>query len=318
MDTKSKYVQKKHPIWIRSFMHSDLYDIKDNEGGGDCLFAVIRDAFKTVKRKILVKDLRELVSINATKKQFETYKDFYEQFTNGVEELDKELKKINQIGNKKSISYKKLKRDLKNGVYDIQSVNRNTKEEALKEASELHNDLKELSSKRRKMKKDKKELAIIGTDYKWMKGIKTLDDLKKFIRTCKFWADGTTINTIEYLLNIKLIVLRSFKYKDKDYDNVLSCGEMVDIRIEERGHFKPRYYILVDHTGNHYRLLLYKDKALFRFHEIPYGIKNMIKTTCLSSKGKNIYYYIPKMKKYCKLLDELPEKISIKKKQKQK
>mgnify|MGYP001467492993 CR=1 FL=1 len=318
LEIKSKYVQKKHPIWIRSFMHSDLYDIKDNEGGGDCLFAVIRDAFKTVKRKILVKDLRELVSINATKKQFETYKDFYEQFTNGVEELDKELKKINQIGNKKSISYKKLKRDLKNGVYDIQSVNRNTKEEALKEASELHNDLKELSSKRRKMKKDKKELAIIGTDYKWMKGIKTLDDLKKFIRTCKFWADGTTINTIEYLLNIKLIVLRSFKYKDKDYDNVLSCGEMVDIRIEERGHFKPRYYILVDHTGNHYRLLLYKDKALFRFHEIPYGIKNMIKTTCLSSKGKNIYYYIPKMKKYCKLLDELPEKISIKKKQKQK
>ena len=51
----------------------------------------------------------------------------------------------------------------------------------------------------------------------------TIDDLKKFIKTCKFWADGATISTLEYLLNIKLIILRSFKYKEKDYDNVLTC-----------------------------------------------------------------------------------------------
>ena len=31
-----------------------------------------------------------------------------------------------------------------------------------------------------------------------------------------------------------IILLRSFKYKEKDYDNVLSCGEMVDNRIEEK------------------------------------------------------------------------------------
>lgn len=316
LEIKNKYVEKNHPIWIRSFMHSDLYDIKDNAGGGDCLFAVIRDAFKTVKRKILIKDLRELVSNNVTKKQFETYKDFYDQFKNGISDLDEELKKINKIGNKKSSSYKKLKRDLKNGVYDIQSINRSDKDIALKEAGEFQDELKELSKKRRKMKRDKQNLIKLGSDYKWMTGIKTLADLRKFIRTCKFWADGSTISSLEYLLNIKLIILRSFKYKKKDYDNVLSCGEMVDTRIEDKGFFKPRYYILVEHTGDHFKLILYKDNALFRFHEIPYGIKNMIKTTCLSSKGKNLYYYIPKMKKYCKLPNELSEKISIKKKEK--
>ena len=68
LEIKNKYIEKSNPIWIRSFMHSDLYDIKDNEGGGDCLFAVIRDAFKTVKRKVLVKDLRGMVSDNVTKK----------------------------------------------------------------------------------------------------------------------------------------------------------------------------------------------------------------------------------------------------------
>lgn len=316
LEIKNKYIEKSHPIWIRSFMHSDLYDIKDNEGGGDCLFAVIRDAFKTVQRKILVKDLRNLVSENLTKKQYETYKDFYDQFNNGIEDLNKDLKKVNKKGIKTKNAYTKLKNDLKNGVYDMQNINRASKNEALKDAENLFNNLKDLSVQKRKIKKEIKNLQLIGADYKWMKGLKTMDDLKKFIRTCKFWADGATISTLEFLLNIKIILLRSFKYKEKDYENVLSCGEMVDTRIEEKGIFKPRYYIIVDHTGNHFRLILYNNKALFRFHEIPYGIKNIIKKTCLSSKGKNVYYYIPKMKKYCKLPDELPNKISINKKKK--
>ena len=316
LEIRNRYIEKSHPIWIRSFMHSDLYDIKDNEGGGECLFAVIRDAFKTVKRKILIKDLRNLVSENVTKKQFETYKDFYDQFNNGIQDLNKDLKKVNKKGNKTKNSYDKLKRDLKNGVYDMQNVNRSNKDEALKDAENLFNELKELSTKKRKIKREIKNIELIGADYKWMKGLKTIDDLKKFIKTCKFWADGATISTLEFLLNIKLIILRSFKYKEKDYDNVLTCGEMVDTRIEEKGIFKPRYYIIVDHTGDHFRLILYNNKALFRFHEIPYGIKNIIKKTCLSSKGKNVYYYIPKMKKYCKLPNELSNKISINKKKK--
>lgn len=313
LEIKNKYIEKSNPIWIRSFMHSDLYDIKDNEGGGDCLFAVIRDAFKTVKRKILIKDLRGLVSDNVTKKQFETYKDYYDQMNNGIKDLNEDLKKINKIGNKKNSSYKKLKKDLSNGVYDIQNINRSSKEEALKDAENLYNELKELSKKRKKIKGEKNTLLAIGADYKWMKGINTLQDLKKFIRTCKFWADGATISSLEYLLNIKLIVLRSFKFEEKDYDNVLSCGEMVDTRIEEKGHFKPRYFIIIEHTGNHFKLILYNNKALFRFHEIPYGIKNIIKNSCATSKGKNTYYYIPKIKKHFKLSDELSEKISIKK-----
>lgn len=198
----------------------------------------------------------------------------------------------------------------------MQNINRSSKKEALQDAENLFTNLKDLSAQKRKIKKEIKNLELIGGDYKWMKGLKTMDNLKKFIRTCKFWADGATISTLEFLLNIKIILLRSFKYKEKDYDNVLSCGEMVDTRIEEKGIFKPRYYIIVDHTGDHFKLILYNNKALFRFHEIPYGIKNIIQKTCLSSKGKNIYYYIPKIKKHCKLSDELSNKIPINKKKK--
>ena len=40
---------------------------------------------------------------------------------------------------------------------------------------------------------------------------------------------------------------------------------MVDTRIEEKGIFKPRYYIIVDHTGDHFRLILYNNKVYSGF-----------------------------------------------------
>ena len=38
---------------------NETYEILDNEGGGDCFFAVLRDAFKTVKIDTSVKAIRE-------------------------------------------------------------------------------------------------------------------------------------------------------------------------------------------------------------------------------------------------------------------
>ena len=58
--------------------------------------------------------------------------------------------------------------------------------------------------------------------------------------------------------------------------------------------FKPKYYILAEHTGNHYKLITYKGKKNFRFHEIPHGIKKLIQEKCMESSGKNIFSYIPK------------------------
>ncbi|RZD39693.1 MAG: hypothetical protein CXT73_07260, partial [Methanobacteriota archaeon] len=73
------------------------------------------------------------------------------------------------------------------------------------------------------------------------------------------------------------------------------------------------YYILAEHTGDHYKLIMYNNKTIFRFHEIPFGIKNLIKENCLSSKGKNIYNYIPKFIKHFGLQKSLLTKIDLKK-----
>ena len=56
----------------------------------------------------------------------------------------------------------------------MQNVNRSNKEEALKDAENLFNELKELSAKKRKIKREIKNIESIGADYKWMKGLKPL------------------------------------------------------------------------------------------------------------------------------------------------
>ena len=133
-------------------------------------------------------------------------------------------------------------------------------------------------------------------EYAFMKDISNVGQFKEILQTCKFWADYWAIDLLEKVINVKLIIFNSGNYSEKDSDNVLQC-QMASSNIEEgKQVFNPKYYLLVDYTGNHYKLITYKNKRAFTFSELPYSIKNLIKIKCMESNGKTIYNFIPAFK----------------------
>jgi predicted NAD-dependent protein-ADP-ribosyltransferase YbiA (DUF1768 family) len=75
----------------------------------------------------------------------------------------------------------------------------------------------------------------------------------------------------------------------------LQCGQLNDIILEEKGIFEPQYYILLDYTGDHYKLISYKHHRIFTFKEIPYTIKLDISKNCLQGSS-GPYKLIPQFK----------------------
>lgn len=274
---REKYHESPNDTWIDKFMENKNFSIQDNEGGGDCLFATIRDAFSSIAQQTSVNKIRKKLSEEATQEIFDNYKEHYDMYnaslvkdTNLIKELEKE--------------YLLLKQKF------TQIIDRD-------EQKLLSSQAKEVKSQHDKLVEEKKVTAAILKEYKFMKGIENLDQFKRVIRHCDFWADTWAISTLERILNIKLIILSSESYKSGDKKNVLQCGQLNDKVLEQRGRFTPEFYIMVDYTGNHYKLIGYKKKIIFKFGEIPYDIKKMIYEKCLE-KNAGPFAIIPDFQKF--------------------
>ena len=166
------------------------------------------------------------------------------------------------------------------------------------------NEQKMISSEAKKVKaehdrlvEEKRVTAEILKEFKFMKGIETLDAFRSKIKKCDFWADTWAISTLERILNVKFIVMSSELFKAGDKKNVLQCGQLNDKILEQRGRFLPEFYIIIDHTGNHYKLIGYKKKMIFKFSEIPYDIKKMIADKCME-KNAGPFAIIPDFQKF--------------------
>jgi predicted NAD-dependent protein-ADP-ribosyltransferase YbiA (DUF1768 family) len=260
--------------WVEKFMKNENYGIKDNEANGDCLFAALRDAYAGVGKKVSVDQLRTIVSNAATDEVFRNFKEQYDMYDKEVKTLSEELSKLQKENNALKQSY--------------------TETNDRDEMKRLVAKTKPIAAKFKQSKREKKAASELLYEYRWMRGIDTLVKLKKKMRSCGFWAESWTLQTLEIILNVKLIILSSYNYQHRDYDNILSCGDMAPNSIETIGKFKPKYYIILDYTGNHYKLITYKQKRIFEFNDIPAKIKKLIVDKCMESKGKSMYNYIPK------------------------
>tara|TARA_B100001057_G_scaffold497503_1_gene601792 strand:- start:3453 stop:5366 length:1914 start_codon:yes stop_codon:yes gene_type:complete len=272
---KISYKEQQGDEWIKRYMKNGNYSLIDNEGGGDCLFAVIRDGFKDI-RELSVDNLRNIVSNSTKQKNFNDFKEHYDMYNNELVRLRQE-----QLSIKNEIA--EIKKNLK------ELKDRNEKLVQTQKAKTLYNKFKGIE-------KDKENVKEMLEEFKWMKNVKNLEELKEKIKTCDFWADSWAINVLEKALNIKLIILSSSNYDYGDLDNVLQCGDFVDDDIVQKKIFDPEYYIIVSYTGDHYKLITYNQTRIFKFDNLPQTIKDMIVTKCME-KDNGIYDYIPDFKK---------------------
>jgi predicted NAD-dependent protein-ADP-ribosyltransferase YbiA (DUF1768 family) len=273
---KTEYKESSTTNWLEKFMKNNHYDIIENEGGGDCFFAVIRDAFEHIGQKTTVHKLRTLLSTQLTEEVFSENRKLYEEFETQKNEIKTSLKELVDA----------------NTVFAKRIGSVEEREEREKIIAETKK-IKEMYEK--KMKELKQTTKLQNMYIGYMKDIDTLEKYRAYILTSGYWADTWAISTLEMLLKIKIIILSEESYKHRGFDSVLNCGEvnrnLIHPDYRKKADFEPSHYIMTSYNGNHYRLITYKKKHIFTFNEIPYDIKILIVNKCLE-KNSGMYYLI--------------------------
>ena len=281
-DKKDKSV-----TWIQQFMKNKNYGIVENEGKGECLFAVIRDGLKTVGKNVSVIEMRKILADNATQEMLEIYTTLYVNANVEYAELKTELKELNTRN-------KALKEKIKT------TTDRTVLATIIKQSEDVQKKYKEI-------KNSKSYTEDILKEFAFMKDVKTLVQLKDKIQTCAFWGNTWAISTLERSLNVKLILLSEEYYNLGDIEHVLQCGQLNDDVLEKDANFTPSHYIMANHQGNHYQLITYKEYGAFTFKELPYDIKILVVDKCMERLA-GPYYIIPDFRDFYEKLNSFIDK----------
>jgi hypothetical protein len=280
--SKRAFQPSKDDNWVQTFFQDRKFGILDNEGGGDCFFAAIRDGLETIGKRITVQELRNRLSEAATPELYKTYRVLYEQQLAEVAALDARVKAFVEEG-------KKLKSDAS------EATNRQEKAAVLLRAKKLRDEIKEV-------KEEKTQAKELLDEMKWISKLTSFPKFVKAIRTCSFWADNWAATIMERLYNVKLILLSEENYEEGDLNNVLLCGEG-DKELLDKKLFRPTEYIILIHNGYHYKLVTYDGKGAFTYNELPRDLVRMIREKCME-RNSGLYAVIPEFQEGLVMPDE--------------
>lgn len=277
-ELRTEYQETVQSNWINKFMENNEYKIQDNEGGGDCLFAVIRDAFEQIGHHTTIDKIRDLLASEVTNSIFQEYRQVFLAMENSIIENDKKIKTLSDI-------YRDSKQKINKSGEALSQKEHST---LLEQAKHAKHEIKLLQDENRLNQE------LLRNEFGYMKSIDTLEKFQNFIRTSSYWADTWAIVTLENKLNFKFVIFSEAAFEHGSHDSVLNCGE-ANKELQERGNFTPNFYIMTSYSGDHYRLVLYKNKKIFTFREVPYDVKTLVINKCLE-RNSGIFYLIQDFK----------------------
>jgi hypothetical protein len=261
----------KKGTWIEKFMKNNNYDIVETESNGNCLFDTIRTAFAQIGYITTVDKMRALLSNEVTPELFENYRKIFLDADGEKQDIEKKMRVISKTSG-----------ELKKRIEKITDKEERTK---------ILNNVKEIVSEYEVLK----EKLLVSNDmvkeFEFMRNVDTIEKLREVVKTTTYWADTWAISTLERKLNIKCLIFSEEMYTSGDKNSVFQCGQLNDEVLEQQGHFSPNFYIMTTYTGNHYRLISYKTKYIFKFSEIPYDVKIQVVIKCME-RNAGPYYII--------------------------
>ena len=297
---KESYDETSVNFWIQKFMENMNYDIETVLGNGDCFFTVLKEAFKGIPMDVKVDELRNILVDHMDDKTYDERITRYNMFSGEMKKASVALKEVEKLYKKK----KKLAIDgfnEKKKASEDKSIGQQEKMKLVSEAKQIQSiwktDKKALS---RDKEKKAEEFEIVKgnlSEFKIMKNVNSIEEFKEVIKTTAYWADEWAIMKLESLLNIKFIVLSKKNFENGNESNVLNCGGEFPEHIIEKGAFRPTYYIIMSHEdNNHFNLVKFKDRRIFKYNELPYDIKQLIREKCMETSDNSEWNFIPKFK----------------------
>jgi len=260
---KKAYSEKgsKKGAWIEKFMKNHEYDIVDTQSNGDCLFDTIRLAFSQIGYITTVDKLRAILSNEVTDDIFQTYKNLFLNADQEKQSIEQRMRIIS-----KTVKEMKVR------------LERITEKQ---ERKKVIDNIKEITEEYQKIKEELITTNDMISEFQFMRNVESVENLREVIKTTSYWADTWAISTLEKKLNIKLLIFSEEHYESGDEKSVFQCGQLNDEELERQGNFSPNFYIMTTYSGNHYRLISYKTKYIFKFSEIPYDVKIQVVIKCM-------------------------------------
>ena len=252
---RQKYHPSEKDSWVNTFMRNKSYLVDESEGNDKCFFTAIKDAFSSIGYQTSADKLRHKLSINISKEIVMKYTQMYE----ALSQLEQKCKAYLQQLQQRNIELKQI---------IAKTIDRDTQIQIIREGE---NNLILFN----KLKNEKRMVDRYLHEYRFMKGVKTLVDFQKKIRTCSFWAETWAIAEVERILNVKFVILIRDTYLQLDVNNVIQCGH------SHKNLFDPNYYIILARNNADYQLVSYKDRRMMNYHELPFDIKQMITDKCI-------------------------------------